>query len=104
MQRNTWPVGQANRLYGMVTLRQLQEVGNPASTLLNQVVSPESRFQFVYPDHPISLALERIGASGADALPVVSRANRRRVEGIITLADILGAYGVKQQETPERLG
>jgi len=99
MQRNTWPVGQANRLYGMVTLRQLQEVANPASTLLNQVVSPESRFQFVYPDHPISLALERIGASGADALPVVSRANRRRVEGIITLADILAAYGVKQPET-----
>jgi hypothetical protein len=39
-----------------------------------------------------------MGASGADALPVVSRANRRRVEGVIILADILGAYGVKQQE------
>jgi len=99
MNRNTWLVGNENRLYGIVTLRQLQEVANPASTLLNQVVSPESRFQFVYPDHPISLALERIGASRTDALPVVSRANRRRVEGIITLADILGAYGVKQPET-----
>jgi len=98
MNRNTWLVGQLNRLYGIVTLRQLQEVANPASTLLNQVVSPESRFQYVHSDHPISLALERMGASGADALPVVSRANRRRVEGVIILADILGAYGVKQQE------
>ena len=99
--QGTWLVGQPTRLYGVVTLRQLQEVANPASTLLNQIVHPESVFPFVHSDHPLSLALERMGAAGAEALPVVSRANRRRVEGIITLPDILTAYGVLHQEAPK---
>ncbi len=82
----------------MVTLKKLEEIKNPSSTLLNQVVNPEDRFPYVYLDHPLSLALERMGSAGTDTLPVVSRANRRRVQGVINMADVLGAFGVKQEQ------
>jgi CIC family chloride channel protein len=98
MGRNVWLVGELNSLYGMVTLKKLEEIKNPSSTLLNQVVNPEDRFPYVYLDHPLSLALERMGSAGTDTLPVVSRANRRRVQGVINMADVLGAFGVKQEQ------
>ncbi len=103
MGRNVWLVGELNWLYGIVTSQQLEEIKNPAETMLSQVVNPDSPFSYVHPDHPLSLALERMGAAGADALPVVSRANRRRIQGVITMADILAAYGVKQQEASKKL-
>jgi chloride channel protein, CIC family len=95
MGRNVWLVGELNWLYGIVTSQQLEEIKNPGETMLSQVVNPDSPFPYVHPDHPLSLALERMGAAGADALPVVSRANRRRIQGVISMADILVAYGVK---------
>ena len=51
----------------------------------------------IHPDHSLSLALERMGTSGLNVLPVVSRANVRRLIGIITLDDILNAYGVAKR-------
>jgi CBS domain-containing protein len=50
----------------------------------------------VHPDHSLSLALEQMGASGLNVLPVVSRANLRQLIGIIALDDILDAYGVSK--------
>jgi CIC family chloride channel protein len=50
----------------------------------------------VHPDHSLSLALERMGASGLNVLPVVSRANVRQSIGTIALDDILAAYGVAE--------
>ena len=38
-----------------------------------------------------------MGTSGLNVLPVVSRANVRRLIGIITLDDILNAYGVAKR-------
>jgi CIC family chloride channel protein len=102
MDRNVWLVGELNWLYGIVTLQELEEVKNPSSTRLNQVVNPEDHFPYIYPDHPLSLALERMGSAGTDTLPVVSRANRRRVQGVITVADVLRAYGLKQQEAAKK--
>jgi CIC family chloride channel protein len=40
------------------------------------------------------LALERMGASSVEILPVVSRADVHQLEGIVTLRDVLDAYGV----------
>lgn len=102
MGRNVWLVGESNSLYGIVTLQRLQEVKNPSSTLLNQVVNPEDRFPYVYLDHPLSLALEKMGSAATDTLPVVSRANRRRVQGVINMADVLRAFGVKQPEPSKK--
>ena len=51
---------------------------------------------FVHSDHSLNVALERMGASKLDVLPVVSRVDRDRVIGVITMPDLLAAYGVGQ--------
>jgi CIC family chloride channel protein len=51
---------------------------------------------FVHSDHSLNVALERMGAAKVDVLPVVSRVDRDRVVGIITMPDLLAAYGVGQ--------
>ncbi len=94
MGRNAWPVGDADRLYGMVTVRDLEE--RASATSLRQLVPPDAAFPYVHPDHSLAVALERMGAAAVDALPVVSRANIRESRGIITLADVLAAYGVER--------
>ena len=51
----------------------------------------------MHPDHSLSLALERMGTSGLNVLPVVSRANVRQLLGIIALNDILETFGVMKK-------
>src|SRR5439155_16766415 len=48
----------------------------------------------VHSDQPLGLALARMGDSGHNVLPVVSRANARMIIGVVTLTDVLHAYGV----------
>jgi CIC family chloride channel protein len=50
----------------------------------------------VHPDHDLSLALERMGASGLTVLPVVSRADVHKLLGIVVLDDVLRAFGVSR--------
>ena len=49
----------------------------------------------VHDDQPLGLALARMGATRHTVLPVVSRANARVLLGVVTLSDILKAYGVR---------
>ena len=51
-------------------------------------------FPHVHADHPLHLALERMSKSHIDILPVVNRADIHRLEGIVTLRDVLDSYGV----------
>ncbi len=46
-------------------------------------------------DHPFSILLERMGSAHVEALPVVSRADIRKLLGIITLPEVLKAYGLQ---------
>jgi CIC family chloride channel protein len=55
-------------------------------------------FPHLHVDHPLSVALERMGACQINALPVVSRANIHKLEGIVTLKDVLALYGVGSSE------
>jgi CIC family chloride channel protein len=92
--RNAWPAGTSGRLLGVVTTRQLEERKAGSAALLSDVVASDGSFPYVHPDHPVSLALERMGAAGVDAVPVVSRADIRLVLAVVSLPDILAAYGV----------
>ena len=40
-----------------------------------------------------------MGAAQLDTLPVVSRADVHKLEGIVTLQDVLDSYGVGGQES-----
>jgi len=42
----------------------------------------------------LHLALERMSAAHLDLLPVVSRADVHKLEGVVALRDVLDAYGM----------
>jgi CIC family chloride channel protein len=101
MQRNAWPVADHNHLLGVVTARSLDRIADQDKSVLEAF--PDEPYPYVYSDHALSLALERMGSAGADALPVVSRADRRELKGIVTLSGVLAAFGVndnKELRTP----
>lgn len=53
------------------------------------------QFPHVHADQGLDQALQRMGAHHIDVLPVVNRANVHKLEGIVTLKDVLDAYGVE---------
>jgi CIC family chloride channel protein len=63
------------------------------SDLLDVVVFPH-----VHSDQGLDLALERMGANQLEILPVVNRADVHKLEGIVTLHDVLKAYGVNPRD------
>jgi len=100
---DAWPVGGEEGLWGMVKASDLERAAasDPHDTLADFLggtfpgTPPDAdKLPHVHPDHSLSLALERMGATGFNALPVVSRGNVRELMGIVLLGDILGAYGV----------
>lgn len=89
----SWLIVNKQRLEGVLSLEVLKkavEDGDSAESLAKLV---NEHFPHVHVDQPLSLALERMGAVGLDVLPVVSRADVHRLEGMVTLQDVLGFYG-----------
>ncbi len=79
---------------GVVNLPTLErEAADSAAKHLDELVG-ELVFPHVHPDQGLDLALERMGANQIEVLPVVSRADVHKLEGIVTLRDILDSYGV----------
>jgi CIC family chloride channel protein len=59
---------------------------------LSELLDP-TEFPHLHTDHLLHLALDRMSAGRLDVLPVVSRANVHKLEGIVTLRDVLDSYG-----------
>lgn len=104
-----WPVANGEGLCSMVRKVDLDNAlsnGPPGTTLADLLKQlPEEpptdlEFPHVHPDHSFSLALERMGSSGLNVLPVVSRANVRQLLGVVVLDDILDAYGLGARTIP----
>ncbi|HEY4219070.1 MAG TPA: chloride channel protein [Gemmatimonadaceae bacterium] len=108
----SWPVVDDDGLVGMlrtsavtaavadgraaVAIRDLLDVRETHSGAL-----PDD-MPHVHGDQPLGLALARMGTTHHTVLPVVSRANARVLLGVVTLPDILRAYGVAGiDELPE---
>ena len=91
-----WPVTDDRGVWGVVSLPQLEEAiaEDRGESSLSELVDSR-RFSHVHADHSLDLALERMGATGYDLLPVVSRANIHELEGVVSLLDVLKAFGVK---------
>jgi hypothetical protein len=51
-------------------------------------------FPHVHTDQALHLAQERMSTARLDIIPVVNRADVHRLEGIVTLRDVLDSYGV----------
>jgi CIC family chloride channel protein len=90
----TWLVTSPRGLVGIVSLLTLeQERRDGKTTQLDQLVDGLI-FPHVHPDQALELALERMGENHIDILPVVSRADVHKLEGVVTLRDVLNSYGV----------
>ncbi len=89
-----WPVTDKRGVLGVVDLSRLQrEETEDGDKLLGDLVD-QMVFPHVHADQGLDLALERMGANHLEILPVVSRADIRQLQGIVTLEDVLDAYGV----------
>lgn len=98
---DAWPVADDAGFRGMILRSRLAEAvaegrGEvPVSALLATGESgDEEATAHVHGDQPLALVLARMGETHRSVLPVVSRADVRLLLGLVTLADVLEAYGV----------
>jgi CIC family chloride channel protein len=90
-----WPINDESGVVGVVSREALEKAessGGGARRLLE--FADPGEFPHVHADHSLTAALDRMGAAQLDLLPVVSRANLGKLEGIITLEGVLTLYGV----------
>jgi chloride channel protein, CIC family len=91
---HSWPVTNTSGVIGMITMITLQKAASDtqSSRKLKEFVDPHE-FPHLHVDHPLSVALERMGNTHLDVLPVVSRADVHKLEGVVTLQEVLSFYG-----------
>jgi chloride channel protein, CIC family len=90
----TWLVMDRPGVVGVINFARLeQELAEGADKKLGELVDALV-FPHIHPDQGLDLALERMGANQIEILPVVNRADVHKLEGILTLRDVLDSYGV----------
>ncbi|MGB8012422.1 MAG: chloride channel protein [Terriglobales bacterium] len=92
----TWLVADQRGVVGVINLSTLEEeLAESGEKELGNLVDAAA-FPHLHPDQTLDLALERMGANQIEILPVVNRGDVHRLEGIVTLRDVLDAYGVNR--------
>lgn len=100
---SAWPVVDSGGLRGVISAPQLHNLlADAKGALTLGSILDEQPFPHLHRDHPLDLALEIMGDSGVDLLPVVSRFNTRELLGIVRLEDILAAYRIALPSGPAR--
>lgn len=91
----SWVVTDERGVVGVIGLLMLEKIaGETPGKKLSELLDP-LEFPHAHTDHGLDLALERMGDNQIEVLPVVSRANIHELLGIVTLRDVLRAYGVR---------
>ncbi len=90
----TWLVTDERGVMGVINVGQLEreQSADPQRKLSDILNTPV--FPHLHADHGLDFALDRMGASQAELLPVVNRADVHKLEGVVTLRDVLASYGV----------
>ena len=93
--RNAWPVMSGEEVFGAISAGQLRHLirDGKADVILQNVLDADS-IPHVHRDHTFDVALERMGRSGLDLLPVVSRFDVHQLLGVVYVSDILSFYGI----------
>jgi CIC family chloride channel protein len=93
-----WPVSDQRGVVGIVSIAALEKAATDglSNSKLIELMHGED-FPHLHSDQSLTVALERMGAAGLDALPVVSRADVRKLEGVVALQDVLKFYGFAAQ-------
>jgi chloride channel protein, CIC family len=90
-------VGSQEELLGVLRPERLAQAiqsgggAAPVGSLMDESVL------HAHPDHPLDIVLERLAHSDG-LLPITSRENARRVEGVITLEDVTRAFWQKRRK------
>ncbi len=88
-------IADEGNLVGVLSRSALETAlaGNGTEKKLSDLIS-SLEFPHVHSDHALHIALERMSETHLDILPVVSRADVHKLEGVVTLRDVLDSYGV----------
>jgi CIC family chloride channel protein len=92
-----WPVFDGDEFAGMVSAPDLDRAVKEGAVSIGPI-SYQHHFPHVHADHTLDVVLHRMGSTGVKVLPVVSRRDIRRLEGIIALDDVLRVYGLLEQD------
>ena len=96
-RQRAWPVCDPSGVIGVITLEQLHQAmqeGEPKKQISD--LMDFRSFPHVHADQSLDLALDRMGATHTDLLPVVSRADIHQLLGVVRLHDVLKSYGVEE--------
>jgi chloride channel protein, CIC family len=91
----SWPVMRPRGIVGMASSSMLSKAVADGSTTrtVGELLGSSADFPHLHVDHELTVALERMGSTRLDVLPVVSRADVHKLEGVVTLPDVLNCYG-----------
>jgi chloride channel protein, CIC family len=93
-QFGAWPVLDEASIIGVLSRATLENaLGDGRAEQKVMSLSETLDFPHVHTDQPLYLALERMSSAHVDILPVVNRADAHKLEGIVTLRDVLDSYG-----------
>jgi CIC family chloride channel protein len=97
---HAWPVCDERGVIGVISLQRLRQANSDGlgGKWLGDLVD-QAEFPHVHGDQSLHLALDRMGASQLDLLPVVSRENVHHLQGVVRLQDVLAIYGVGSRES-----
>jgi len=99
---HAWPVTDGEGVQGIVSRAQIDKaVANSEGNKTLEDLIDARGFPHVHADHPLYVALERMGTAKLDVLPVVSRADIHELLGIVALPDVLNAFGVEGRDSVE---
>jgi chloride channel protein, CIC family len=103
--RNAWPVMDGGRLAGTIALALVEKemAEGHGDRMLGELLPADvpmplltsETFPHLHMDHPLDIALRRMAQSKLNVLPVVNRADIRDLKGVVSLKDVLHAYGLE---------
>jgi CIC family chloride channel protein len=94
-----WPVTEGRDVVGVISAPALERActdGFGAKHLADLV--SQQAFPHVHADQGLDVALQRMGVAKVDLLPVVSRGDVNKLEGVIRLKDLLHAFGIDPRD------
>jgi chloride channel protein, CIC family len=99
-----WPITDERGVVGVISRARLERecIKDGGEKLLGDLVDATT-FPHVHSDQTLDLALERMGTADLELLPVVSRANMNKLEGVIALCDLLDSFGVSRSQALPQL-
>ena len=96
----TWLITDQRGVVGLISLSTLERTAAEDGTKKLSAIVDAQIFPHVHSDQGLDLALDRMGSNHVEILPVVSRADVHKLEGIVTLRDVLDSYGISSTDRP----